>query len=92
LERKQQQKKVFEVFLSKMVSFELVGLPWWLSGRPGFDPWVGKIPWRREWLPTPISWPGELHGLYGVAKSWTRLSDFHFELGEFSFRIHIDHG
>ena len=18
----------------------------------GFDPWVGKIPWRREWLPT----------------------------------------
>jgi len=22
--------------------------------RPGFDPWVGKMPWRREWLPTPI--------------------------------------
>ena len=22
--------------------------------RPGFDPWVGKIPWRREWQPTPI--------------------------------------
>ena len=21
------------------------------SGRPGFDPWVGKIPWRREWSP-----------------------------------------
>jgi len=21
--------------------------------RPGFDPWVGKIPWRRERLPTP---------------------------------------
>ena len=33
-------------------------------GRPGFDPWVGKIPWRREWLPTPIFWPGELRGLY----------------------------
>jgi len=29
-----------------------------------FDPWVGKIPWRREWLPTPVFWPGELHGLY----------------------------
>ena len=27
--------------------------------RPGFDPWVGKIPWRREWLPTPVSLPGE---------------------------------
>ena len=33
--------------------------------RPGFDPWVGKIPWRREKLPTPVFWPGEFHGLYG---------------------------
>ena len=33
-------------------------------GRPGFDPWVGKIPWRREGLPTPVFWPGEFHGLY----------------------------
>ena len=23
--------------------------------RPGFDPWVGKIPWRRKWQPTPVS-------------------------------------
>ena len=47
--------------------------PWWLSwwrcirlqcGRPGFHPWVGKIPWRRERLPTPVFWPGEFHGLY----------------------------
>ena len=30
----------------------------------GFGPWVGKIPWRREWLPTPVFWPGEVHGLY----------------------------
>ena len=28
----------------------------------GFDPWVGKIPWRREWQPTPVFWPGEFHG------------------------------
>ena len=27
--------------------------------RPGFDPWVGKIPWRREQLPTPVFWPGQ---------------------------------
>ena len=33
-------------------------------GRPGFYPWVGKIPWRRERLPTPVFWPGEFHGLY----------------------------
>ena len=31
----------------------------------GFDPWVGKIPWRREQLPIPVFWPGELPGLYG---------------------------
>ena len=24
--------------------------------RPGFDPWVGKIPWRRKWQPTPVLW------------------------------------
>ena len=30
--------------------------------RPGFDPWVGRIPWRREWLPTPLLLLGEFHG------------------------------
>ena len=28
-----------------------------------FYPWVGKIPWRRERLPTLGFWPGEFHGL-----------------------------
>ena len=48
-------------------------LPRWLSGkdstwqcrrcrRCGFDPWVGKIPWRRKWQPTPVFLPGESHG------------------------------
>ena len=47
----------------------VLGLPWWLRwericlqcGRLGFDPWVGKIPWRRKWLPTPGFLPGESH-------------------------------
>ena len=30
--------------------------------RPGFDPWVGKILWRREWKSTPVSLPGESPG------------------------------
>ena len=30
--------------------------------RPGFDPWVKKIPWSREWLPTPVFLPGKFHG------------------------------
>ena len=29
--------------------------------RPRFDPQVGKIPWRREWQPTPVILPGEFH-------------------------------
>ena len=28
------------------------------------ETWVGKIPGRREWPPTPVFWPGEFHGLY----------------------------
>ena len=30
--------------------------------RPRFEPWVGKISWRRKWQPTPVSLPGESHG------------------------------
>ena len=30
--------------------------------RPGFDPWVRKIPWRREWQPTPVLLPRKFHG------------------------------
>ena len=52
------------------------GLPWGSDGkestcnvgdlgwRPGFNPWVRKIPWRRERLPTRVFWSGEFHGLY----------------------------
>ena len=31
------------------------------AGRRGFNYWVGKIPWRRAWLPTPVFLPGESH-------------------------------
>ena len=30
--------------------------------RRGFDPWVGKIPRRKAWQPTPVFLPGESHG------------------------------
>jgi len=29
--------------------------------KPRFDPWVGKIPWRRKWQPPPVFLPGEVH-------------------------------
>ena len=40
-----------------------MGFPWWLNSkesscpcrRHGFNPWLGKIPWRREWQLTPLS-------------------------------------
>ena len=31
-----------------------------------FDPWVGKILWRRAWQPTPVSLPGESQGQRGL--------------------------
>ena len=43
-----------------------------------FDPWVGKIPWRRKWQPTPVFLPGKSTDrgdwratVYGVAESDT---------------------
>ena len=32
-----------------------------------FDPWVGKVPWRRAWQPTPVFLPGESHGQRNLA-------------------------
>ena len=32
-----------------------------------FDPWVGKIPWRRAWQLTPVFLPGESHGQRSLA-------------------------
>ena len=33
-----------------------------LCRRLGFNPWVRKFPWSRKWQPTPVFWPGKLHG------------------------------
>ena len=69
--------------------FHLWGLPWWLRWqsihlqcrRPGFKPWVGKILWKREWLPTPVFWPGEFHEqrrLAGYSTWGSKESDMTF--------------
>ena len=55
-------------FLSK--TKQIKRFPMWLSGkestcrcrRPGFNPWVGKISWRREWQPPPGFLPGKPRG------------------------------
>ena len=50
---------------------------------PGFDPWVGKIPWRRERLPTLVFWPGEFHGLYSLW-GWSQRVGHDWETFTFS--------
>ena len=35
--------------------------------RHWFDPWVGKIPYRRKWQPPPVFLPGESHGQRSLA-------------------------
>ena len=60
---------------------EYSGLPWWFSGkesacqcrRPGFNPWVRKIPWRRQWQTTPVFLPEEFHGQRGLAGGHSEL-------------------
>ena len=31
-----------------------------------FNPWVGKIPWRKKWQPAPVFLPGKFHGQKGL--------------------------
>ena len=58
---------------SKTISLPLLTIIGGISGkestcqcrrhkRLGFDPWVGKIPCRRQWQPTPVLLPRKLHG------------------------------
>ena len=62
-----------KIWALKGIMFPL--FPLWLSwerirvpcGKPGFDPWVGKIPWRRKWHTTPVVLPGEFHGQWSLA-------------------------
>ena len=37
------------------------------AGDLGFNSWVGKIPWRRKWQPTPVFLPGKPHGWRSLA-------------------------
>ena len=45
---------------ASLVAYTVKNLP--AMQETQFDPWVEKIPWRREWLPTAVFLPGESHG------------------------------
>ena len=40
---------------------QCLGWQSWIRLRPGVDPWVRTIPWRRQWHPTPALLPGKSH-------------------------------
>ena len=59
-------------------SYLPVCIPRWRSGKEptfqrrgcGFDPWVGKIPWRRKWQPTPVFLPGKFQKKHILLLYW----------------------
>ena len=50
-----------------------LGLSWWLRQRIcqcrrcGFNPWIGKVSWRKKWQPTPVFLLGKSHGQRSLA-------------------------
>ena len=68
-------RSVLSPFLFCLPPYCFSGLPWWFRhwriclqcGRLRFDSWVGKIPWRRKWQPTPVFLPRESHGQRSLA-------------------------
>ena len=79
--------------VARRILWHCTRLPWWLRwqsvclqcGRPRFDPWVRKIPWRRKWQPlqcpcleNPRDGGAWWATVRGVAESQTQLSSFTF--------------
>ena len=63
------QHQLCALYCSRHFTYNLSSFITWLTwqsiclprGRLEFDPWVGKIPWRRAWQPTPVFLPRESH-------------------------------
>ena len=57
-------------YIYNCTDIDSMGLPWWLSGKEyvckckkhKLNTWIGKIPWRRKWQPTPVFLRGKSHG------------------------------
>ena len=82
-----------------IVYIYVYGLPWWLRwegiclqcGRPGFNPWVGKISWKRKWQPTPVFLPRKPNGWRSLVgySPWGRKESNMTEWLHFHFHIYI---
>ena len=88
------------VSFSILVSLvEMPGLPQWLRWysiclqcrRPGFDSWVGQIPWRRKWQPTPVFLPGKSNGPRSLVgcRPWGRKESDTTERLHFHFHFRV---
>ena len=72
--------------------------PWWIRWsriclqcrRPGFDPWVEKILWRREWQPPPVLLPGKFQGQGSLAgfSPWSHRGSYMAEVTEHGMAVH----
>ena len=55
--------------------------------RRGFNPWVRKIPWRRNWQPTPVFLPGKSHGQRSLGLKRIRYDRAHIHLQMSKLRL-----
>ena len=69
---------IYSMYLAQLVKNRLQ------YRRPQFNPWVGKIYWRRDRLRTPVFWPGEFHGLYSL---WGQKAS---TAEQFSLHYHLE--
>ena len=85
VEKSRTQNYKFVIIITKASLVAQTAKSWLIRlqyRRSRFNPWIGKIPWRRKWQPTPLFLPGKSHGQRSLAgyspwgcKSQTRLSD-----------------
>ena len=95
------QRYILNLFTSKehcSHGGRFICYPRWLSGKESscqcwrgrFDPWVGKIPWRRKWQPTPVFLPGESHGQRSLA-GYSSRGHKESDMSKASERAHTPH-
>ena len=57
--------------------------------RPGFDPWVGMIPWRRAWQLTLVFLPRESHGQRSLA-GYSPYGHIESDMTEVTYHTHTE--
>ena len=59
--------------------------------RPGFNPWVRKVPWERKWQPSPVFLPGKFHGQRSLVgySPWGHKESEHAQMSPLNFCLHF---